>query len=157
MAEPFLAQITLFAGGFAPRGWAFCDGQILPISQNQALYSLLGTNYSGDGEVTFALQDLRGRVPIHKGFGPGLPSFSLGQKGGVEEHFLLPGLQLTAEPHSHPYPQPGGADESSLPDRTFTTTTQPLAGPANVTLENVQPFLGLHFIIAIQGTFPSRS
>ena len=83
-AEPLIAEIILFAGNFAPRGWAFCDGQILPISQNQALFSLLGTIYGGDGRTTFGLPDLRGRVPMHPGSGPGLTPRNLGQKGGKE-------------------------------------------------------------------------
>lgn len=85
-AEPFLGEISLFAGNFAPRGWAFCDGQLLAISQNTALFSLLGTTYGGDGRTTFALPDLRGRVPLHPGTGPGLTARTLGESGGVEEH-----------------------------------------------------------------------
>lgn len=81
MAEPFLGQIQMFGFNFAPRGWANCDGQLLPIDQNQALYSLYGTTYGGDGRTTFALPDLRGRVPIHVGAGPGLPEYKQGQKG----------------------------------------------------------------------------
>ncbi|MHA1541609.1 MAG: tail fiber protein [Candidatus Hodarchaeales archaeon] len=83
-AEPYLGEIVLFAGNFAPRGWAFCDGQLLPISQNTALFSILGTTYGGDGRTTFALPDLRGRVPVHAGTGPGLTPRPLGQKGGSE-------------------------------------------------------------------------
>lgn len=81
MAEPFIAQITMFGGNFAPRGWAFCDGQLMSISSNTALFSLLGTTYGGDGRTTFALPDLRGRVPMHPGSGPGLTPRQLGQKG----------------------------------------------------------------------------
>lgn len=84
-AEPFLGEISIFAGNFAPRGWALCDGQLLPISQNTALFSLLGTTYGGDGRTTFGLPDLRGRVPMHAGYGPGLTPRTLGQRGGVEE------------------------------------------------------------------------
>lgn len=82
--EPFLGQITLFGGNFAPRGWAFCDGQLLAISQNNALFAILGTTYGGDGRTTFALPDLRGRAPIHAGTGPGLSNYRLGQRGGIE-------------------------------------------------------------------------
>ena len=84
MSEPFIAEIRIFAGNFAPRGWAFCDGQLLPISQNTALFSLIGTTYGGDGRTTFALPDLRGRAPIHAGNGPGLTNRQLGSKAGVE-------------------------------------------------------------------------
>src|SRR5688572_15936308 len=84
MSEPFLAQIMMFGGNFAPRGWALCNGQILSIAQNTALFSILGTTYGGNGQTTFALPDLRGRVPIHPGQGPGLSSYSLGQSAGTE-------------------------------------------------------------------------
>src|SRR6195256_5525495 len=84
MANPFVAEIRIFAGNFAPNGWAVCDGQLLPISQNTALFSLLGTQYGGDGKSTFALPDLRGRVPIHAGQGPGLTAYSQGESGGVQ-------------------------------------------------------------------------
>ena len=86
--EPFLAQIIMFGGNFAPRGWAFCDGQLLPIASYSALFSIMGTTYGGDGRTTFALPDLRGRAPIHEGHGPGLPSYRLGQKGGEPTHTL---------------------------------------------------------------------
>lgn len=88
MAEPFISQITLFGCNFAPRGWAMCDGQLLPISQNSALFSLLGTTYGGDGRTSFALPDLRGRVPIHEGHGPGLSDYRQGARGGSEIHSL---------------------------------------------------------------------
>jgi microcystin-dependent protein len=82
MSEPFIAEISIFAGDFAPKGWKFCNGQLLPINQNQALFSLLGTSYGGDGKNTFALPDLRSRAPVHAGTGPGLPEVALGQAGG---------------------------------------------------------------------------
>ncbi len=85
-AEPFIGEIMLFAGNFAPRGWALCDGQLVSISQNTALFSLLGTTYGGNGQTTFALPDLRGRAPIHSGQGPGLSLRNLGEQGGVERH-----------------------------------------------------------------------
>ena len=81
--EPFIGQVMLFAGNFAPRGWAFCEGQLMAISSNAALFSILGTTYGGDGRTTFALPDLRGRVPIGPGTGPGLPTYRLGQRGGL--------------------------------------------------------------------------
>ena len=89
MSQPFLAEIIMFGGNFAPRGWAFCDGQILSISQNTALFSLLGTTFGGDGRVTFGLPDLRGRSPMHAGHGPGLTDRKLGQKGGSETVTLI--------------------------------------------------------------------
>jgi microcystin-dependent protein len=98
MANPFLGQITLFAGNFAPRAWAFCDGQLLPIASNSALFSILGTTYGGDGRTTFALPDLRSRVPVHAGRGPGLSDYRLGQRGGVEQTVLT---QLQLPQHSH--------------------------------------------------------
>src|SRR5438477_9307375 len=90
MASPFIGQITLFAGNFAPRGYAFCNGQLLSIAQNTALFSLLGTTYGGNGQTTFALPDLRGRVPMHVGQGSGLPNYDLGQSGGEEAQTLMP-------------------------------------------------------------------
>lgn len=84
MSDPFIAQVVIFGGNFAPRGWAFCDGQLLAISSNTALFSILGTTYGGDGRTTFALPDLRGRAPIGPRSGPGLSSYQLGQRGGVE-------------------------------------------------------------------------
>jgi microcystin-dependent protein len=98
MAEPFIGQVMIFAGNFAPRNWAYCDGTLLQISQNQALFSLLGTNYGGDGRVTFALPDLRGRVPLAPGTGPGLANYRLGQEGGVED-VTLNSTQMPS--HSH--------------------------------------------------------
>ena len=96
--EPFIAEIIMFGGNFAPRGWAFCDGALLPISQNTALFSLLGTTYGGDGRTTFGLPDLRGRVAIHPGTGPGLSTVRLGEKGGVE-NVVLTTAQMPAHGH----------------------------------------------------------
>ena len=87
--EPFIGQIMMFSGNFAPRGWAFCDGQLLAIAQNSALFSIVGTTYGGDGRTTFGLPDLRGRTPVHQGNGPGLPPVSLGQKGGAASTTLI--------------------------------------------------------------------
>src|SRR5271157_5430691 len=98
MSNPFVAEIRIFCGNFAPTGWAFCNGQILPIAQNTALFSLLGTTYGGDGRTTFALPDLRGRVPISSGQGPGLASYALGQSGGAETA-TLGASQLPAHNH----------------------------------------------------------
>ena len=99
MSEPFIAEIILFAGNFAPRGWAFCQGQILSIAQNTALFSILGTTFGGDGQTTFALPDLRGRVPVGLGQGPGLPNVNLGEVGGEPTHTLI-NTEMPA--HSHP-------------------------------------------------------
>ena len=101
MAEPFLGQLMLFGGNFAPRGWALCNGQILAINQNTALFSLLGTTYGGNGQTTFALPDLRGRAPLHAGQGPGLSPYALGQVGGTENVTLL-ATEMPAHTHAQP-------------------------------------------------------
>jgi len=152
MSEPFVGEIRMFAGNFAPPGWAFCDGQILPINQNQSLYSLLGTTFGGDGQTTFALPDLRGRVPIHEGRADGGAIHSLGEQGGSQEHQLT--QAGTEALHSHALPSAGTGPVEP------TSATAPLATPdasGAVTLPNMQPYLALGFIIAIQGLFPSPS
>ena len=136
--EPFLGEVTLFAGNFAPRGWASCDGQLLPIAQNTALFSILGTTYGGDGRTTFALPDLRGRTAIHEGTGPGLTNRPLGERTGVEQ-VTLTQAQLPAHDHTLPW---GGA--------TYDTG----GGQAHT---NMQPSLALNRIIGLQGYYPSRS
>jgi microcystin-dependent protein len=168
MASPYIAQITLFAGNFAPRGWAFCDGQIMSISQNTALFSLLGTTYGGDGRVTFALPDLRGRAPVHAGSsgGPGLTPRLLGEQGGEEAHTLtqseMPshahgghastGDQTTNRP-AGAYPARGGV-YASTQDTTTGPGEQIGSGQPHA---NMQPYLGLNYIIAVEGIFPSRN
>ena len=166
MSEPFLAEIRIVGFNFAPRGWAFCDGQILPINQNQSLYSLLGTTYGGDGRTSFALPDLRGRTPIHVGSSNGT-SHSLGQKSGVETHTLavseMPG-------HDHALQATSANGDSAIPAgnllgayangyRAGTDLTDMVGGTvANVggqSHNNMQPSLALHFCIALQGLFPS--
>ncbi len=152
MADPFLAEIKMFGGNFAPRGWAFCDGQLLPINQNEAVFSLLGTTYGGDGRTTFGLPDMRGRTPVHPGSGPGLTHRTLGEKGGEE----------TITPTSATTPKPGGPGGGNRrgPGRT---TGIPSGQPQTQTVandmpqQNMQPFLGVTFIIALQGVFPSRN
>ena len=174
MSEPFLAEIRIFAGNFAPRNWAFCDGQLLQISQNTALFSLLGTTYGGDGETVFALPNLQGRAAMHPGSGPGLTSRSLGQSGGTET------VTLTSEhmgPHSHALEanDAAAANEDDPGSNTvpgITVGARIYGSSANLVAmadgavgdagggqahTNLQPYLSLHYIIALQGTFPSRS
>jgi microcystin-dependent protein len=163
MAEPFLSEIRLFSFGFPPKGWALCNGQLLPINQNQALFSLLGTTYGGDGRVNFALPDLRGRVPIHVGSG-----HTLGERAGEQSHTLAP---AESPQHTH------AANASSANGSTNFATGNVLAaagnlyaGPSNLTALNaasvtsvggsqahlnMQPFLAVNFCIALQGIFPS--
>lgn len=171
MSEPFVGEIRMFAGNFAPRGWAFCDGQLLAVSQNDALFSLLGTIYGGDGRTTFGLPDLRGRIPIHAGDGPGLSPRRLGAKIGTENETLAVN-QLPS--HSHTY---SGTNSDAL--RTDPTGSFPArsvgdlykAGNAvrvNMSSQsladtggsrshsNLMPFLCIHFIIALFGIYPSR-
>ena len=137
--EPFIGEVSMFGGNFAPRGWALCDGQLLPISQNTALFSLLGITYGGDGRTTFALPDLRGRTPIGQGTGPGLTPRTLGQRSSPET-VTLNTAQMPSHNHTLPYPVNG---------------TQNTGGSQEH--ENMQPFLGLNPIIALQGLFPSRN
>jgi microcystin-dependent protein len=108
--EPFIGEIKMFGGNFAPRGFAFCDGQLLSISQNTALFAILGTTYGGDGRTTFGLPDLRGRVPVHAGTGPGLSSYRIGQKGGTETTTITV-ANLPA--HSHPYAAPAVSEDGN--------------------------------------------
>lgn len=185
--EPFIGQVILFAGNFAPRGWAFCDGQLLPIAQNQALFSILGTTYGGDGQNTFALPDLRGRAPIGPRQGAGLSNYPLGQRTG-REALTLTVNELPA--HSHPTqlalsfaaPAHSGAGDSDTPSPSavpagtggvLAYSNSPadttLAGGAvtgQVTVANTggnqpvdirPPTLALNYIIAIVGLFPSRN
>ncbi len=169
MSEPFLAEIKIVGFSFAPRGWAFCDGQILPINQNQSLYSLLGTTYGGDGRSTFGLPDLRGRVPIHKGSSNGT-SHTLGSKGGQESHNLL-----VTEMAQHTHTIQASSDDSDSQDptnrvlansgqvyRASSTVVDMVSGTmtnagGGQDHENMQPFLALHFCIALVGLFPSRN
>ena len=166
MSEPFLAEIKIVGFNFAPRGWAFCDGQILPINQNQSLYSLLGTTYGGDGQTSFALPDLRGRTPIHKS-----SNHTLGQKAGAEKHALsiaeMPAHSHQAqaslsEPNS-PVPAGNLLAHTSLETYAINDNMAYLndasissAGSAQPH-ENMQPFTVVNFCIALQGLFPSRN
>lgn len=172
MSEPYVGEIRMFAGDFSPRGWAFCDGQLLAISQNDALFSLLGTVYGGDGRTTFGVPDLRGRVPVHAGTGPGLPQRRQGAKFGQESVTLS-----IAEMPSHSHDvlasnavgsqaAPGGAMLASSPTVRLYRPT-----PSNVNFDaaatgsvgggqshnNLMPYLCVNFIIALFGVYPSRS
>lgn len=170
MSEPFLAEIKIVGFSFAPRGWATCDGQILPINQNQSLYSLLGTTYGGDGRTTFALPDLRGRTPIHVGSAVGA-YHPLGQKGGEEAHPLNAGEMPQ---HAHTMSGSGDDAQSNVPENNVSAkaTTFVYGEPAGLTSmnagvipstgggqshNNMQPFLTLNLVIALQGLFPSRN
>jgi microcystin-dependent protein len=164
MAEPFLSEIRIMSFVFAPKGWALCNGQLLPINQNQALFSLLGTTFGGDGRVNFALPDLRGRTPIHVGSG-----HTLGERGGEQAHTL----SIAELPeHVHTFNANTGAGNVAVPNNAVLakasantyTTANPLvalnpAASSNVGGSqahlNMQPFLTLSFCIALQGIFPS--
>jgi len=174
--EAFIGEIKMFAGNFAPRGWALCDGQLLAIAQNQALFSILGTTYGGDGRTTFALPDLRGRVAIHPGNGPGLSSYNLGQKGGSETTTLTVN-NLPPHNHSVSVSNPVNDDEATSDDPTgkypavsgenmYTETTNAEGAVPNVTVSNtgggqsfnkIPPYATVNYIICLQGIFPSRN
>jgi microcystin-dependent protein len=171
MSEPFLSEIRIFSFNYPPRGWAFCNGQLLPINQNQALFSLLGTTYGGNGQTTFALPNLQGRVPLHTGSG-----FTLGQTVGEEAHTLTMSEMPT---HNHPVNAYDNSNVDSNANsaagaffaRTADASTIYTSGNANSAMapsvigntggsqphENRQPFLALNFCIALQGIFPSRN
>jgi microcystin-dependent protein len=168
MAEPFLSEIRIMSFVFAPKGWALCNGQFLPINQNQALFSLLGTTYGGNGQTTFALPDLRGRVPIHVGSG-----HTLGEAGGAQAHTLSM-AQLPA--HTHAFRASNAVGTAASPSDTVVLAKAPantyaapsqlvaMAALAGAALTggsqahlNMQPFLTLSFCIALQGIFPSQN
>jgi len=177
MSEPFIAEIRIFAGNFAPRSWAFCDGQLLPISQNTALFSLIGTTYGGDGRSTTGLPNLQGRAPMHEGQGPGLTPRKLGEKTGVKDVTLT-----EAQMPNHKHNLMGGGGRGSAAtlnapsnQRIVTTAGSNAYAPfaagtaANLAPQaipstggsqshtNQQPYLALNFIIALTGLYPSRS
>jgi microcystin-dependent protein len=176
MSEGVIGEIRMFAGNFAPRGWAFCQGQLLSIAQYTALYSILGTTYGGNGQTTFALPDLRGRFPMHPGQGPGLSTRILGQQGGTETVTLMTNQMPM---HTHPLQAYSEAGDSVSPaggysaGLTNTSTGAPeslFASHANVTMnpaavgaagnsmphENMSPFTCINFIICMEGIYPSR-
>ena len=174
MADPFVAEIRIFPFNFAPKGWAWCDGQLLPISQNTALFSLLGTTYGGDGRSTFALPDLQGRAPMHPGQGPALSLHYLGEMGGSETVTLL---ESETPSHSHSWkvdpnvaetPDPTGNSlaRSSSVNIYQTSTNQSVVNMSSSTVaaaggnqphNNMMPYLTLYFCIALQGVFPPRT
>lgn len=170
MADPFVAEIRIFPFNFAPKGWAWCDGQLMPLSQNTALFSLLGTTYGGNGKSNFALPDLQGRSPMHPGQGPGLSLHDLGETGGSETVTLL---QSEIPAHSH---QLNGLNDSGLQSapggalmaraNIYKTAPTPLVAMSfNAVLptggdaphNNLQPYLTFYFCIALQGVFPPRT
>ena len=172
MSQPFIGEIRMFAGNFNPRGWACCDGQLLAVSQNDALFSLIGTIYGGDGRTTFALPEMRGRIPIHIGSGPGLTSRPIGQRSGSEDVTITNPNHVPVHTHdlqgvSSPAASrdPGG-NHLAIPPNVVHVPQNPDAdmqigsiSPGNPAQshENVMPFLVVKFIIALTGTFPSRS
>ncbi len=171
MSEPFVGEIRMFAGNFAPRGWAFCDGQLLAVSQNDALFSLLGTIYGGDGRTTFGLPDLRGRIPLHQGTGPGLSARQLGAKSGAE-NVTLTTNQLashthdwnantadatTAAPAGKVLATPSGARLYAQMDQNASLATSTIADTGGSgSHNNLMPTLCIHFIVALVGIYPSR-
>ena len=168
MAQPYVGEIRMFAGNFAPAGWMFCEGQLLPISENETLFQLIGTTYGGDGQSTFALPDLRARTPIHVGSG-----HTLGERGGEQAHTLSISELPT---HTHAAQGSSAAADAAVPTGNLlaavdnTTFASAYAGPSNLAAMapsavsntggsqahlNMQPFLTLSFCIALQGIFPS--
>jgi microcystin-dependent protein len=172
MAQPFVGEIRIFAGNFNPAGWMFCEGQLLPISENETLFNLIGTTYGGDGQSTFALPDLRGRLPLHQGTGPGLGTYTLAESGGVEE-VTLNVQQIPAHPHTlmctngaatDPNPQndllaeniaisPYQSQPGSIPMAPNSIGSVGGSQPHT----NFQPYLCLNFIISLFGIFPSQT
>ncbi len=173
MSEPFIAEVRIFAGNFAPRGWAFCNGQLLPVSQNTALFSLLGTTYGGDGPTTTALPDLQGRAPMHPGRGPGLTDRRLGERGGVDSVTLS---EAQMPQHSHAMQGVNEtANQRQVGNNFLARGTQLYVAPqgsgtpltpmgpmldnqgGSQAHNNRQPYLSMNFIIALVGLYPSRS
>lgn len=165
MSSPFIGEIRMFAGNFAPNGWAFCDGSLLPISQNDALFNLIGTTYGGDGQSTFALPDLRSRVPVHVG-----PGFALGQNGGAESVTLTTN-QIPVHNHAAQASSQGGNQNSPAGVWAATPSKAYGPGPAGVALQagavaaagggqphdNMAPFLAVNYILSLFGIFPSQT
>lgn len=172
MSEPFLGEIRMVGFTFAPQGWALCNGQIMSISQNTALFSLLGTTYGGNGQTTFALPDLRGRVPVQAGQGPGLTNRTQGELSGEENHTLI-STEMPAHNHvingnneGSSTARPGGAVPgpagntniyAAAPDGTSMNPQMVGSAGGSQPHNNMQPYLVVNFIIATQGIYPSRS
>ena len=173
MADPFVAEIRIFPFNFAPKGWAWCDGQLLPLSQNTALFALLGTTYGGDGKSTFALPDMQGNIPMHPGQGPGLSLHDLGEMGGSESVTLL---ESEIPAHTHAWrdhdldlgelPTPGPT-RSLAQSANFSAYTAAAAltqmnfqalsiAGSSLPHNNMMPYLALNYCIALQGVFPPR-
>jgi len=172
--DPFVAEIRIFGFNFAPKGWAFCDGQILPLSQNTALFSLLGTTYGGDGKSNFALPDMQGNAPMHPGQGPGLSLHDLGETGGSD---LVTLLQAEMPSHNHGLmanfglanlatPSPARSFARTNPGTSYKDTTTSLTPMSDSAIglaggdephNNLMPYLTLNFCIALQGVYPPRT
>lgn len=175
MADPFVAEIRIFPFNFAPKGWAFCNGQLMPLSQNTALFSLLGTTYGGDGKTNFALPNLQGSAPMFWGQGPGLSLHDLGETGGSETVTLLGSeipahnhaMMASTQPGEDPTPGPGEALARSVGASLYQSDTNAnLTQLALVTIaqaggdqphNNMMPYLTLNFCIALQGVYPPRT
>jgi len=175
MADPFVAEIRIFPFNFAPKGWAWCDGQLLPLSQNTALFSLLGTTYGGNGKSNFALPDMQGNAPMHPGQGPGLSLHDLGETGGSETVTLLES-EIPSHPHTMMAANLPSDQAAPTPSRSLARSINVTAyvadnpKPALVTMNdnmlapaggdqphnNMQPYLTCYFCIALQGVFPPR-
>jgi microcystin-dependent protein len=172
-ATPFIGTVMLFAGNFAPLGWQFCQGQLMSIANDQALFALIGTTYGGDGQTTFALPDLRSRVPIHQGQGPGLSNYIIGQAGGTETVTLTPNQMPS---HTHTVQVSSNTASTGVPSNALTlgvaAADMYIAEAANVSMhpqsisisiggsqphDNIQPYLALNYVIATEGIFPSRN
>jgi len=172
MASPYIGEIRMFGGSFAPAGWAFCNGQLLPISENESLFILLGTTYGGDGQETFALPNLQSRIPLHMGQGAGLSSYTIGEQGGVEEVTLTTN-QIPI--HSHPPLASDAGGTADSPGNNYWASSslgKPyVAGPPGVLMnsgtitptggsqphDNMLPFLCVTYIISLFGVFPSQT
>jgi len=175
MADPFVAEIRIFPFNFAPKGWAWCDGQLLPLSQNTALFSLLGTTYGGDGKSNFALPDMQGNAPMHPGQGPGLSLHDLGETGGTETVTLLES-EIPVHSHAMKATVENGTQGTLAPNITLATSIAGSLYQSNtnsnlVTMNpqaispaggdqphnNMMPYLTLYFNIALQGVYPPRT
>ncbi|MGH7266813.1 MAG: phage tail protein [Candidatus Rokuibacteriota bacterium] len=172
MGDPFLGEIRMFGGNFAPAGWAFCDGQLLSIAENDALFNLIGTTYGGDGQETFALPDLRGRLPIHMGTGPGLSNRVLGEQGGTEVETLTVN-QMPVHTHATLLSSAAGSEATPAGNVLAASPNVRLYRPGTPTVplhplavapvggsqphDNAMPFLCVNFIIALDGVFPSQT